>query len=103
MNILKGVLIEEHKRLKKLENLYKNKLNKLIKGSISLKARRGKLYGYLAYWENKKVKFKYLGRPSSNEVQDAQKQLHERKKYLLLLKKAKEDLSQIGKTLNRST
>jgi pyoverdine/dityrosine biosynthesis protein Dit1 len=100
MDILNGVLLEEHKRLKKLGNLYNKKIKKLIRGSISLKPRRGKLYGYLAYWENKKVNFKYLGEISSKKVEKAKKQIKERKKYSLLLKKVKIDLKHISKTIN---
>lgn len=100
MNILKGVLLEEYQRLKKLEKLYKKKIEKLIRGSISLKARRGRMYGYLAYWENKRVKFKYLGEASSKKVEEAKKQIQERKKYSSLLKKVKTDLKQLDKTIN---
>lgn len=100
MRILKGVLLEEHQRLKKLGMQYKGRLKKLIRGSISQKARRGKLYGYLAYWENGRVKFKYLGKMSSKKVKKSEMQIKERKKYESLLKRVKRDLKEVGKAIH---
>ena len=69
-------------------------------GSISVKERRGQLYGYLAYRKRNKVKFKYLGKIPSKKVSEIEIKVNERKKYESLLKKVRKDSKEIGKAIN---
>jgi hypothetical protein len=89
MNAILGILKEELERLEKLSQKYKEMIEKLPKGSISIKKRRGHSYAYLAFREQGKVRFKYLGKASSEKVREFQKKIESRKKYESLLKKVK--------------
>ena len=49
MNAIKKILKEEAERLENLCKKYRQEINKLPRGSISFKERKGNLYAYLAY------------------------------------------------------
>jgi hypothetical protein len=100
MNVIKHIIEEEVNRLEKLSAKYKSEMEKLPKGSISKKNRNGKLYIYLVYRENKKIKFKYIGKESSNKVKRLEEKIRERRRYKHLLKQLKMDLKEVRRAIN---
>lgn len=100
MSVIQDILKEELERLENLLQKYENEIKKLPKGSLSKKMRNDKAYLYLAYRENNKVRFKYLGKESSEAAQKAKEQRRQRLKYMSLLKKLKDDIKDIKRALN---
>ena len=99
MSIIKGVLKEERSRLKKLAIKYKNEIKKYPKGAVSVKKKGKYSYMYLAYRQEVKIHFKYIGKMSSNQVQELMQQVKLRKKYESLLRKVKGNLKEIDKSI----
>ena len=99
MSIIKGILEEEFVRLEDLCVFYEKKLSEFPRGSISVKMRRGQSYIYLAYREDKKVKFEYVGKdvPDVRNALDAR--LRQRKEYQFKLRQAKENLKEVRRSL----
>ena len=99
MSIIKGILEEELKRLEELAVFYEKKISEFPRGSISLKVRRGQRYIYLAYREDKKVKFEYVGKevPEVRNTLDAR--LRQRKEYQAKLRQVKENIKELRRTL----
>jgi hypothetical protein len=83
MSIVFNILKEELQRLKQLSQKYIKEINKLPKGSISLKKRFHKSFAYLAYRQNNKVKFKYLGGLGSSSLAQLKEKIQKRKQYEL--------------------
>jgi hypothetical protein len=100
MSVIQDILKEELERLENLLQKYENEIKNLPKGSLSKKMRNDKAYLYLAYRENNKVRFKYLGKESSEAAQKAIEQRRQRLKYMSLLKKLKDDIKDIKRALN---
>ena len=98
MSIIKHIVEEELERLEKLSAKYKAEIKNLPKGSISKKSRHGRFYVYLAYRENKKIRFKYIGKESSEEAKALEQKIQKRKKYENLLKQLENDLKEVRRT-----
>ena len=62
MNVLKGILKESQEYYQRLQKEIKKKIEQLPKGSVKKRNINGKLYYYLQYRENSKIKHKYLGK-----------------------------------------
>jgi len=62
MSVIQDVIKEEYNRLNSLLDMYDRKISECVKGSLSVKKRGGHSYYYLAYRENQKVKFVYVGK-----------------------------------------
>ena len=95
MSVLRGILKEEHQRLKALLKMYGSEAKAFPKGSISLKHIRNGEYAYLAYRKRGRVCFDYLGAASSEQVQNMKQKVAERRKLEALVKKAKENLKEV--------
>ncbi len=100
MSYIKGVLQEEFDRLKALANKYKSEISALPHGSISIKKRNKNDYLYIAYRQNDKVKFKYIGPISSDKSKNVINEIESRKQYEDKLKKVTADIREIEKVLN---
>ena len=100
MSYLKSVLQEEHDRLKALVEKYKNEIFLLPQGSVSVKKRNQREYLYLAYRQEGKVKFKYIGTMSSEKAISVIKQIELRKEYENKFKLVKKDLVEIERVIN---
>ena len=100
MGIVQGILQEELGRLEKLYEKYQQKINDLPKGSLSVKKRHHKAFVYRAYRSKDQVKFEYIGKDSSPAAAKAKEQLQERQKYIALLKKVKNDIQEIRRSLH---
>ncbi|MBU4133706.1 hypothetical protein KKH42_00125, partial [bacterium] len=97
---IKGVLKEEYERLNRLMRMYQKEIKKYSKGSISIKRRRSLCYAYLAYWNEGRANFKYLGPPSSDKVKKIAKQIKERRRYESLLKETKLYFKEVSKVIH---
>ncbi|QTA82768.1 Uncharacterized protein dnl_51510 [Desulfonema limicola] len=100
MSYLKSILEEEHQRLKALSVKYQNAILSYPRGSISFKKRKKKEYLYLAYRENRKVKFEYIGPGNSEKAENVIKKIELRKNYEDKLKQVKNDLAEIEKVIH---
>ena len=95
---LSAILEEESKRLEELRVLYQGKLERLPKGYISIKKINGHEYAYLAFRENKKIRSKYIGKPSSPEADEVREQIEKRKEIdfkIRVVKERQEELQRI--------
>jgi len=102
MSVIRDVIKEEYNRLHSLMDLYDKKIAESVKGSLSVKKRGEHAYYYLAYRENKKVIFIYIGKEGSSQVQDYAVKIEKRHKYEEMRKKSKENLNEIRKLLRAS-
>lgn len=100
MSVIIGVLKEEFERLMHLSKKYRKEISKLPKGSISIKKQDDRNYVYLAYRENGKVYFKYIGKDSSKQMNELSEKIKLRRKYEGLLKETKKDLKEIERALH---
>jgi hypothetical protein len=99
MSALRPILQEEQQRLGRLCRKYRAEISKLPKGSISVKARRGRLYAYLAYRDGGRVVFKYIGGAQSKKVAEIREKIRSRKRFETLLKKARANLKETERAL----
>ena len=100
MSIVKYILSEELQRLEHLARQYDDQIKRLAKGSISVKVYNGNKYAYLAFREGEQVKFRYLGKESS---QAAKKMVAERQQRLAYIRKQREvnnDIKEIKRALH---
>ncbi|MBN1550653.1 hypothetical protein JW979_04255 [bacterium] len=100
MSVVQHILREEYDRLQKLVNFYSEAIEKLPRGSISLKKRNNQVYAYLVYRDRKKVKFVYLGKENSKKVIEVSRHIETRKENEKLLRQAKANLKEIKKALH---
>lgn len=99
MSVIYDVIKEENDRLLSLMELYNKKIAESVKGSLSIKKRGGNVYYYLAYRENKRIKFRYIGKEGSPRVKEYADKIEERRKYEEMRKKSKENLKEIRRLL----
>lgn len=96
--VIYGVLEEEKQRNLEAQDVYKNEILMLSKGSVSKKIISGNTYYYLKYREGKKTKNDYLGKDKS--VADELKRQVERRRYLeSVLRRLKKEYKQICKVV----
>jgi len=100
MSYVKGILLEEQNRLKKLSEKYNAEIMSLPRGSISVKKRNLKEYLYIASRDKDKVRFEYVGPVVSRKAQDIIKDIELRKEYESKLKQVKKDLMEIERISN---
>lgn len=96
---LSAILVEESERLKDLGVLYRKKLENLPKGYISIKKISDHEYAYLAFREKKRIRSKYIGKPSSPEVDEIKKQIENRKEIESKIKVVKERQKELQRIL----
>ncbi|HNV46214.1 MAG TPA: hypothetical protein PKJ16_04165 [Spirochaetota bacterium] len=99
MSILKGVLDEENKRLKRLLGKYQRDIDALIKGSVSIKDISGQRYAYIAKRKGDTVVFEYIGKASSDKVKRLLEEVNKRKKLTVKIKALKQDIKEIERAL----
>lgn len=99
MGIIKGVLEEEYNRLVLLYGKYQRDLEKLPKGSLSVKEKSGQEYAYIARREGKRVVFDYVGKASSDEVKQIREKIKKRKELAARIKSIKSDLRELERAL----
>ncbi len=99
MNILISTLNEELSTIKRLEQKYLKKIAALPKGSFIVRRVRNKKYGYLTYRENNKVKQKYLGPMTEDQISTYKNHTKQKKEYKKKLKSIREQKKIIERAL----
>lgn len=99
MEILKGVLKEELKRLQDLGKQYSKLIEELPKGSLVRKKRRESIYYYLAHRKGKKVVFDYVGKLNPKDLEKLLDKIDERKKINKLNSQVKKDIKKLEKMI----
>ncbi|MDP8215430.1 MAG: hypothetical protein RAO92_02625 [Candidatus Euphemobacter frigidus] len=94
-----AILEEESERLKDLRVLYREKIENLPKGYISIKKINGHEYAYLAFREKNRIRSKYIGKPSSPEVDEIKKQIEKRKEVESKIRVVKERMKELQRML----
>ena len=100
MSYMKDILKEEYQRLKALSEKYHDEISALPRGSISIKKRNHREYLYLAYRQENKLRFEYIGPIVSEKSKAVLKQIGLRKRFETKLKQVKKDLLEIGRVTN---
>ena len=103
MSIVFHILEEEIQRLQRLSQKYKHEIQKLPKGSISLKKRYNKQFAYLSFRENDKVKFNYLGSSDNPAILLLKEKINQRKQYENKLKIVLNDIKEVSTAINART
>ncbi|MFH0802706.1 MAG: hypothetical protein V2A78_10040 [bacterium] len=101
MELVKSVLQEELEYAVRLKSRYEELLAECPKGSLIRRKIKRADYFYLSYRESPlKVKQKYLGRLSKDEVRDYKEKIGKRKKLEKSLKEVKQKILYLRKTLH---
>jgi len=95
MAIIKGILLEEYKRLNNTKQAYLNKINALPKGSIRTKKIGNKFYHYLKYRKGYKTITDYI--KDQSKIKILSFKIKQRKKYENIVKEIEKDLKLLGK------
>ena len=96
--VIYGVLEEEKQRNLERQEITRQEIESLRKGTIVLRNISGKEYYYLRYRKGNKIKNDYIGKVCNKEKLDNIKYELEKRKYLLeVLRKLKLEYKQISK------
>lgn len=98
MTILEDVLLEEYVRNLRIEQLLKDEIDSLPKGSLQKKQINGKEYFYLQYRSGDTVKSKYI---KTSDCESITNQLEKRKSDIRALKEIQKTKGQIEKALGK--
>ena len=99
MGVIKGVLKEELKNSLQMKADYERELAKLPRGSLIKKNISGHEYYYILLRENGKVKFRYKGKASEEEIKKYKDAKEYRAKYRKLLAQTKKQILFLRSTL----
>ena len=99
MAMIFDILDDERRRLLQLKKQYEREISELPKGSLSCKRRRNREYYYLAYRDSEKVKFDYVGPSDSEDVKIVKRKIEERKALEQNLRRVKENLRDVERSL----
>jgi len=97
--VIKSVLQEELVNSRRMERRYVQALRRLGKGSLVKKRIGGHAYYYLAMRDGGRVKFRYLGKLSAQELQARQAQHRQRGQYRRLLREVKQQIRFLERSL----
>jgi len=97
--VIKGVLQEELENSLRMEKEYESVLRKLPRGCLVRKKIKGHEYYYIAYKEDKKVKYEYKGKISEEEKKRYEEAKIERARYRKLLSQTKKQIRFLKGTL----
>ena len=92
-----GVVEEEKERNLERQEAYKEEIDKLPKGSLTIKKVGKKKYYYLYYRCGYKMKSKYL--KIGTDIEEIKKQIAKRKHYEGLVKRLKKEYHQMCKVV----
>lgn len=99
MSVMRDVIKEEYNRLNSLLDMYDRKISECVRGSFSVKKRGSHSYYYLAYREDNRVKFVYVGKEDSPPVKEIAEQIEKRQRYEKMRKKSKKNLEEVRRLL----
>ena len=97
--VIKGVLQEELVNSRRMQRRYVQALRRLGKGSLVKKRIGGRAYYYLALREGERVRFRYLGKLSAQELQMRRSQHQQRGQYRRLLRDVKAQIRFLERSL----
>ena len=97
--VIKGVLQEELVNSRRMQRRYVQALRRLGKGSLVKKRIGGRAYYYLARREGGRVRFRYLGKLSAQELQMRRSQYRQRGQYRQLLRDVKAQIRFLERSL----
>jgi len=97
--VIKSVLQEELVNSRRMQHRYAQALRRLGKGSLVRKRIGGHAYYYLALRDGRRVRFRYLGKLSAQELQARQAQHRQRGQYRRLLREVKQQIRFLERSL----
>ena len=97
--VIQGVLQEELVNSQRMRRRYEQALRRLGKGSLVAKRIRGRLYYYLAAREGRRVRFRYLGKLSEQELSRWAANRRRRQQYRRLLREIKQQIRFLERSL----
>ena len=97
--VIQSVLQEELVNSRRMRRRYEEALRRLGKGSLVKKRIGGRAYYYLARREGARVRFRYLGKLSAQELQARQAQHGQRGQYRRLLREVKQQIRFLERSL----
>jgi len=100
-HIVKSILSEELERLRALGNKYRDYVSQYPKGSISYKRRASGVYAYLAFRQENRVVFKYVGPEKSDQVLKLKENVRLRQVHQKKLQSIVKDIIKLEKLLKR--
>lgn len=100
-SIVKGVLREELDRSLSLKERYEKKLDEYPKGYLLERKMRGKVYYYLSYREGNRIRQKYLGSLSSEEVKKYKNRIKDKKALRQQLAEVKANIKYLERLLKK--
>ena len=100
-NIIKETLQEELDRSERSCRAYELELEKLPRGSVTVRVRGTKAYCYLKYREGSRIFTKYVGSAEAVES-DLRKKVERRKEIEAVIKRLKRERAFIRKALRHS-
>jgi len=98
MNVILGTLIEEKQRNLNMQKNCIDEIEKLPKGSLSVKRIGKNEYCYLKYRQGKKFISEYIGKCDEN-IGDIKKQIEKRRYFEKLLRDLKKEYKLITKVV----
>ena len=101
MNIVSGILEEELNRLENLQSKYSANLASLPKGALRKRKIGQKVYLYLISRKGEHVVTDYLCQEGSPEAERFEEQDAKRRELKVKMKKVKEDLAEIRRSLGK--
>jgi len=100
MNIIKGILKEELENSFKIKERFLISLNELPQGSLRKKKIEGYEYYYLKYREGPKVKTKYLGKLSKEQLKEYKEIKDQKQKYKNSIKELNQQIKYLQRIIN---
>ena len=99
MNTIFHIMKEEYERLVEADQMYRNNIERMPKGSPRIKHIRNGDYLYLARRNGSKVVYDYVGPVNSDPAKATLEQVKRRKRYEDLLKDIQRNLKDVRKVL----
>ena len=100
-SLVKGVLQEELERSRSLKEKYEKKLGEYPPGYLLGRKVRGKVYYYLSYRENGRIRQKYLGPLSGDEVKEYEGRIKDKNALRRQLAEVKANIKYLGRLLRK--
>jgi hypothetical protein len=99
MNTIFHIMKEEYERLIEADQVYRNNIGQMPKGSPRIKHIRNGDYLYLAHRAGSRVVYDYVGPIDSEPTKNTLEQIKRRKRYEDLLKDIQRNLKDVKKVL----
>lgn len=101
VKVVESILQDEFKRVKHLQKKYEEKISELPLGYLLERGLQGKKVYYLSYREGDRIRQKYLGKLSVEEIKQYQDQMKLKKQLRQQLKETKQNIRYLEKLLRK--